>query len=337
MPSKPVTPSTLFYTGSTTKAFTAALVSLLVDDNEHFPQVQWDTPISQVIRDDFVLADEYATGHVTIEDALSHRSGFPRHDRSYGAVEGSDRKATLKEIVRDMRHLPLTAEPRTRYQYCNLMFMAISHMVESLTGEWMGDLLARRIFQPLHMDATFFSLAQAQNSSEDLARGYYFQDEEYHEAGWMNVDTISGAGGMISNVLDYAKWARALMRQEDHAPLSKAGYEEIWRPRMLLPQEEPWTGPQAYALGWNVGVYKGYRVYQHGGDVNAFGAMFFIFPDQKFSVVAMANTGAISTFAERVLAAHLIDEKLNIPENERFDWNERYFWLPPVFPGESPS
>jgi CubicO group peptidase (beta-lactamase class C family) len=70
-------------------------MSLLVADNEKYPQVQWDTPIHQLIPDDFMLENEYATNHTTIEDALSHRSGLPRHDQAYGSTSSGD-KATVK-------------------------------------------------------------------------------------------------------------------------------------------------------------------------------------------------------------------------------------------------
>ena len=61
-----------------TKAFTAAAVSfLVVDQDEKFEHVKWDTPMSRLIADDFVLHDAVATASVTIEDLLSHRSGLP--------------------------------------------------------------------------------------------------------------------------------------------------------------------------------------------------------------------------------------------------------------------
>jgi CubicO group peptidase (beta-lactamase class C family) len=60
-----------------TKAFTAAATSLLVDDEKEFLEVNWDTPISRLIGDDFVLSDGRYTSGVTIEDMLSHRSGLP--------------------------------------------------------------------------------------------------------------------------------------------------------------------------------------------------------------------------------------------------------------------
>ncbi len=74
-------------------------MSFLVDDNEWFTQIQWDTPINQLIRDDFVLENDYATTHITIEDALSHRSGLPGLDHPCGS--------TVLSITRSLRHLPI--------------------------------------------------------------------------------------------------------------------------------------------------------------------------------------------------------------------------------------
>ena len=128
-------------------------MSLLVDDNEKYPEVQWNTPVSRLIRDDFVLEDEYATTHITIEDILSHRTGLPRHDFSYGH-HYDGHKASPVDVVRTLRYLPLTAEPRTKYQYCNLMFVVASHVIESLTGTWLGDLVHDRIWKPLGMKST---------------------------------------------------------------------------------------------------------------------------------------------------------------------------------------
>lgn len=60
-PLTPVTPHTLFYTGSTTKSFTAAGLSLLIDNSSDYSNIQWETPISHLLRNDFVLSDDWAT------------------------------------------------------------------------------------------------------------------------------------------------------------------------------------------------------------------------------------------------------------------------------------
>ncbi len=61
------------------------------------------------------------------------------------------------------------------------------------------------------MTSTFANLENAKNAKEDLARGYYYSEGEYHEVEWMGLDQAIGCGNVISNVLDYAKWARAIM------------------------------------------------------------------------------------------------------------------------------
>lgn len=296
-------------------------MATLVEDNETYPQVQWDTPISELIRDDFVLNDEYATQHITIEDTLSHRTGLPRHDQAYG--NNLSRGNAVREIVRKIRHLPLTAPLRTKYQYCNLMFVVAAHVIETLTGEWLGDLLARRIWAPLEMKSTFFSLEDAQQAPENLARGYAYCAEHtgYREVEWMSLDEVSGAGSVITNVLDYVKWARSLLGRKP--PLSEEVHKAIWEPRTLIPNdpEGPYTGPQAYALGWRTMVYRGYQLYEHSGGMNAFGAELILIPELQYSVVLLANTSLTSNFAEQKLAFHLIDEKLEIPLEDRFDWD----------------
>lgn len=79
LPDEDVTPDTLFHCASMTKAFTATAVSLLVDDDEKYPDVKWTAPVSSLIRDDFVLSDG-RTDEVTVEDLLSHRIGLPKYD-----------------------------------------------------------------------------------------------------------------------------------------------------------------------------------------------------------------------------------------------------------------
>jgi CubicO group peptidase (beta-lactamase class C family) len=306
----------------------------LVADNDKYPHIQWTTPVSQLIPEDFVLADEHATQHTTIEDTLSHRTGLPRHDQAYGNNNMS-RDIAVREIVRSLRHLPLTAEPRTKFQYCNLMFVVASHVIQSVTGEWLGDLLAAKIWEPLGMKATFFSLQDAQAADEELARGYSYpysddddddsdeggDEKEFREVEWMNLNEVSGAGSVITNVLDYAKWARSLLYKAP--PLSPEIHKAIWEPRTLLPTdaEGPFTGPVAYALGWNTGVYQGYQFYEHTGGMNAFGAELILFPELKYAVTILGNTAVTSNFAAKQLAFHLIDEKLGVPPKRRFDWD----------------
>ena len=321
-PDKPITPETLFYTASTTKSFTAAAVSLLIDDSVYINEtISWQVPLAKVIREDFVLADEYATVHVTIEDALSHRTGMPRHDLSYGRP-----KMTVREVVESLRHLPMTAEIRTRFQYCNMMYIVISHFIETWTGMWLGDFLRTRIYEPLSMYSTFFSLSDAQKAAASggpsLSTPYFWTNKTktYHSLPWLDAPQESGCGATISNVLDYAKWLRCMMTMS--APLSAAGHHAIRSPRIITGSvtEEPtgFRGSEAYALGWSVSNYRGEVLMWHTGGLPGFNSVMMYFPRLQWGITMMANGGQGA--AIQILLFKLIDDMLSIPEQERFDW-----------------
>lgn len=74
---QPVTPDTVFDIASSSKSLTAAAVAFLVEDDENYPDVKWNTPISKLLPEDFVMAQEEYTNGVTVEDILCHRTGLP--------------------------------------------------------------------------------------------------------------------------------------------------------------------------------------------------------------------------------------------------------------------
>lgn len=318
LPSTRATASTLYSVGSTTKAFTAAAVSLLVDEGK----LKWDTPISELIKDDFVLQDSYETTHTTIEDALSHRTGVPSHDLAHGGP-GSH---TAAEMTRSMRHLPRAAELRTSFIYCNAMYVVVSHVIESLSNSWIGDFFKTRIMDVTGMSSTYFSTEAAQQADQHLSQGYYWDENtrKYVEVPDRDQSEASGAGMLTSNVLDFAKWIRTMMNKT--GPMSLAGHDALLTPRIHRPSPpgpSPYTGPTSYCLGWETGVYHDVQFFSHTGGVQSYSANVVWLPSHGFGVVAFGNTAVTAKFAEDVLIWHLIDEKLGLAKAQRFNWNKK--------------
>jgi CubicO group peptidase (beta-lactamase class C family) len=292
---------------------------LLVDDDEKYPNIKWTTPLSELIREDFILPDEYATSHITLEDALSHRSGLAGHALTLG------RPGTVRDVVRTLRHFKMSKEIRTTWQYCNALYIAVSHMIEVVTGEWLGDFLQKHIWGPLDMKSTFFSLDDARKhaASDDndttLAVPYGW-DQASSEAKEIPhcEGVLSGAGAVISNVLDYAKFIRSMMRQS--GPLSKAGYATMFEPRSFSPQMLPQLKKQTlYTLGWFSTTYHGEFVMLHPGGLEGMTATMILFPERDWGVLVFCNADGPG---RETLAWHLIDEMLKVPEQERMDLYE---------------
>jgi CubicO group peptidase (beta-lactamase class C family) len=68
------TPDTLYDIASSSKSLTAASVALLVEDDENYPDVQWDTPLHDLLLEDFVTPTPELNERITIVDVLSHRT-----------------------------------------------------------------------------------------------------------------------------------------------------------------------------------------------------------------------------------------------------------------------
>lgn len=319
LPDEPANPTTVFYGGSTAKAFTASLLSHLIHSKRHNCLAGgWATPISSILHDDFVLQDDWATRHLTLEDAATHRTGMPRHDRaSVREVDG--RKATARDVVRNMRNLPLKVEPRTKFVYCNAMYVVLSHVIETVTGKGLGDVLREEIWEPLGMESTYFDLDHARKSA-DFAKGYFWDEGtgEYRPVSDMEVDELSGAGAILSTAADYAKWIKCLLHEE--APFSKETHRDIKTMRMMGLMPMGAYDVNLYGLGWQRTMYKGHPLYHHSGGLHAFGAQVYWFPERKLGVVGFGNTMMSSNAALEILAYKVIDDKLQIPEPERFDF-----------------
>lgn len=59
---------------------------LLVANESLSPRISWDTKIADILPG-WELMDPIATKETTISDAMSHRTGLPRHDLMYGKFD----------------------------------------------------------------------------------------------------------------------------------------------------------------------------------------------------------------------------------------------------------
>ncbi|KAJ3492594.1 hypothetical protein NLG97_g5283 [Lecanicillium saksenae] len=326
LPNVPATTDTLWYVGSTTKAQVVATLAQIID-NQTYPGLAqgWETPVSSIIRDDFVLGDEWATAHLTLEDAACHRTGLGGHGDAYpNTINGS--LATSQDIVRLLRYFPLTYEPRTKWDYNNYMYTMLSHTVETLTGEPLRQTLKRVLWEPLGMSSTFLNLRDVNQSKHKVARGYFWDREQgkFGEHPLWDAPGVSGAGTELSTVKDYTKWLKCLI--DESAPLSKGAHREIRKARMVVqPEMYPPQGfdMSMYGLAWFRSTIHGHVVYQHTGSTDSHGANVVWLPELNYGLVIFLNQ---PNEIRHVIARKLIEDRIGTPEAERFDvagfWKE---------------
>lgn len=263
-----------------------------------------------------MIQDEWATKHLTLEDAVTHRTGMPRYDMSWHR-ERNGRPVTLKDMIRNLRNLPgLKVEPRTEWHYCNMMYLVLSHVIETVTGRGLEEVMREVIWEPLGMKSTYLE----RKSDEGLAKSYVWREEkgEFERMPYFDGELAGGAGGVVSNVVDYAKWLNCLINEEK--PFSKEAHADIRTPRIIQrAKPDGFSDVDLYGLGWWRQVIHGEVAYKHAGSTSSYGAETFWFPELKYGLVAFANGEGVSNYAEMIILRRLIQDKLGVPEEKRID------------------
>ncbi|KDQ54591.1 hypothetical protein JAAARDRAFT_38274 [Jaapia argillacea MUCL 33604] len=327
---RPVTASTVFGIGSNSKLVAAAALGSLVDAGH----VNWTTRIRDILPE-FGLLDDYDGGLVTIRDALSHRTGLPRHDYSYQGLEGSD---SLEDAISRIKYLKPSAEFRDVLQYNNLMYMTAARIVEKLTGTTFREYVATHLFShpALKMSATSYAPSYEENDHLSSGFGNYPSNGSAFVYPFQLSALIDGAGGVYTNAFDIAKWMAFLIKsrrrlaspldspyRDEDTPVSpqsistiSSGYT-VWND---VKYPEVSTVVYGHAVGQY--GYQGQNIWKHGGTLPGFGSQVSWAPDAGVGVAVMCNTAGTGNAAADIISFRALEELAGMKLHP--DWNGRY-------------
>ena len=310
-----VTPDTRFAICSTTKAFTATAMAILVDEGK----MAWDDPVKKHIPY-FKLSDPLADANVTMRDILCHRTGFVGHD---ALCEGSF--LSREEVTKRIGLLRLTRPFRSTYLYSNLMYLVAGEAVGRIAGTTWEDFVAHRLLGPLGMTNTDFRAADAAKSP-DHATPHVRRGEKMEPVNWRNVDTIAPAGGINSSVRDLTRWLRLHLnggKFDGQVVVKEASLRETHTPQMLVrnPRNVINEGPRmsAYGLGWSIQEYRGHFIMFHPGGMTGFRSGVTLMPDRRlgFAILSNSSDDVEGPGVPEVLRSAILDELLNLSPKDR--------------------
>ena len=306
----PVTANTLFAIGSTTKAMTCMAIGMLVDEG----LVDWDDLVRAFLPS-FTLEDPVLTNRMLVRDLVTHRSGLPRHDWLwYGSP------LSREELFDRLRYLEASRDLRETFQYNNLMYMAAGYLVGQVTGGTWEEFMARRLFEPLGMTGSNFSVTTSQET-EDHSLPHGERDGEVVAIPFRNIDAIGPAGSVNSSASDMAKWLKFNLdggKVGDRQLISPSSLRDMHSSHMAMPsQPNPNDISYAsYGLGWMVESYRGHYRLEHGGGIDGFVTSVSLLPHDGLGIVVMANHGG--TPLPDIVARQATDLLLGL---EPVDWH----------------
>jgi CubicO group peptidase (beta-lactamase class C family) len=273
----PATDETLFAVGSTGKAFTAALVGMLVDDGK----MGWDDPVRNHLAT-YRLADAEANEKVVIRDLLCHRVGLASMTLLwYG------NSVTREEVLETASAAELLYPFRERFNYSNISYLAAGMAAGAAAGTNWDTLMAQRLLEPLGMTSSNTSYEAAQADSR-MAKGYKWEkeDDELTHQPMRRVDTVGPAGSINSSARDMAQWVRLQLGRgmyDGNQLLSPQQHEQTWTKHITV------GGDVDYGLGWFLREWHGKRVIEHAGGIDGFTAEVAMIPEENLGFVLLMN------------------------------------------------
>jgi CubicO group peptidase (beta-lactamase class C family) len=291
--SSPVTTDSVFQIGSTTKAFTAALVAMEVDSG----RMSWNDPVIRYVPD-FQMKDPWVTKEFTLTDSLAQRSGL---DEKWGQ-DLSTLGYNRSEMIHALRYAEPVTSFRSQYKYQNIPFMVAAAAVENTSGTSWEENLKIRIFTPLSMTSTSTGYDAFRSEPNHVSLHMIGElpdgtlgpvvtdpDWQFNHA----TDTLGPAGSINANVKDMAAWTIFQLGNgtfEGKRLMSPENMAYMHTPQILIPGETTADSKSYYCQGWIYQEMNGTpQVVRHTGETLGNHAYVMFVPREHLGIVVLAN------------------------------------------------
>jgi CubicO group peptidase (beta-lactamase class C family) len=294
----PVIPQTTFRIGSITKQFTASAILKLQEEGK----LSVNDKLSKYIPD-FPRGDE-----VTLRQLLTHTSGIRDYFYEQRDLDSQLTNAiTTETIINEMKKYPYDFDPGTKWHYSNSGYLLLGYIVEKVSGQSYGDFLRENFFQPLGMTNT--GVYRAHLGLPHEALGYSLRPSALTWIIWgsgvglgknhfkpaLNWDMswAFGCGALYSTVEDLYRWNEGVFNGR---VLDAASLKAAFTPVKMMPfwERAAWAilsndTDMGYGFGCVVCRRHGLREIWHNGGLDGFRSCLLRVPDEKFTVVVLAN------------------------------------------------
>lgn len=307
----PVDDRTLFEIGSSSKAFTATLVAMMVTDGK----MKYDEKLADLLPD-FRLYDPEANAEATVRDALTHRVGLARGELSWLGAGVS-----REEVLHRLRFLKPESPFRSRWSYQNVMYLAAGEAAARAGGDSWDHLVVQRIFTPLGMTSTVTAVPA---DNRNVATPHGLIGDSVFTKPHMDIQDIAPAGAIVSNARDMAQWLRFQLndgmvngkRLVSHVALAETHAPQILMAPGVNPRTVSDTAPattlfSAYGMGWMIEDYHHQLMWQHGGNTDGMTTAVGMLPEKKFGVVVLSSMNGAQLPA--LLMHYIFDRQLGLP------------------------
>jgi len=264
--------------GSCTKALTATVIGMLVDEGK----LSWGSKIRDVFpQDASQIHRDFQT--VTLSHLLTHRAGLPP-DAPWWRLPGKTTTAKRRTLLTTMlKDAPLT-RPGSTYAYSNVGYVLAGLMAEQVSEQSWETLMIKRLFEPLGMTSGGFG-SPGHPGKVDQPWGHHASGNDVRPTQRDNAPALGPAGTVHCSVPDWAKFAALHLRGAQGKPklLKAATFRALHTP----PPGNNYSG------GWLVleRSWANGLTLSHSGSNTSWFASIWIAPVRDFAILVATNQG----------------------------------------------
>jgi CubicO group peptidase (beta-lactamase class C family) len=268
------TAATIYEIGSISKTFTAILLADAVKKGK----IKLDDPVNKYLPDSIPQL-QYNNKVITVQMLSNHSSAIPYMPDNFNKP-GIDAQNPFKDynnadLFSFLKHLKLTREPGTKYEYSNTAVGLLGVILERVYKKTFEKLIIETICAPLGMkDTRQIVLAK---DTPRFAKGY--TENGTAIASW-DFQSLAAAGCIRSTVNDMMKYLQANINTKN--PSLHAAMQ-------LSHKVTSEKDKQKVALGWHILKPGNEEIIFHNGQTGGYHAYMAFNKEKKFGVVILSN------------------------------------------------
>ena len=196
--------STIFDLASLTKVISTTSAAMLLYD-------RGELDLDSKVVDYYPEFGDHSKEIITVRHLLLHNSGLPAHVRLWEGTNNSS------EMFQKVCNLELQYEPGSKSVYSCIGFITLGKVIEKITNQDLATFVSENIFEPLHMDSTFYNpdekyLSSIAPTELDSTRGGVLVGKVHDENAYY-LDGISGNAGLFSTAEDLSIFCNMLVNK----------------------------------------------------------------------------------------------------------------------------
>jgi CubicO group peptidase (beta-lactamase class C family) len=263
----PATARTMYSLASVSKPLTATGLMVLVERG----LVRLDEPVNSYLGPDAIRAYTGDANQATVRQVAGHSAGLPLHHHFFYEDERT-RPPSPAETIR--RYGFLVYAPGERYQYSNLGYAVLGHLIATVSGASYTDFMRREVFEPLGMTQTCIPSSAADLTPEHALR--YASDGT--PVPFYSTDHAP-ASEIFSSVHDLVRFGMFHLGSGQAKPL--AGMR-----RSVIAIGDT----SSYGIGWRIDKgTDGQEFIWHSGGMEGVATVLGLIPSARVVIVVLSN------------------------------------------------